>query len=122
LINLFFDQDDYPNQRLLATITVVFPEILEFRVPSATGKFFNASLVAKLGPLCLELAHQEAAKLPPDTDDALTLNSARLVRRTDLAHLDPVTDEDNIFPYLLARSHLRIRSVLSNMPPHLLVN
>ena len=52
--------------------------------------------------------------MPPEADDAATLASARLVRREDLADLDPVTDEHNIFPYLLARSHLRTRSILVN--------
>ena len=123
VMNMFFDQDDdYPNKRLLATIAAVFPQILELRAPSATGKFLNAYLVAKLGDLSPALAHREAAKLPPETDDALTLNAARLVRREDLASLAPVTDEHNIFPYLLARSHLRTRSVLSKLPPHLLIN
>jgi spermidine synthase len=123
VMNMFFDQDDdYPNKRLLATIAAVFPQILELRAPSATGKFLNAYLVAKLGDLSPALAHREAAKLPPETDDALTLIAARLVRREDLAGLAPVTDEHNIFPYLLARSHLHTRSVLSKLPPHLLIN
>ena len=123
VMNMFFDQEDeYPNKRLLATIAAVFPHILEFRAPSATGKFLNAYLVAKLGNLPPELAHQEAAKLPPEADDSLTLDSVQPVRREDLAHLEPVTDEHNIFPYLLARSHLRTRSILGKLPYHLLIN
>ena len=78
--------------------------------------------MAKLGRLSPDLAHQEATKLPPEADDAVTLTSARLVRREDLASLAPVTDEHNIFPYLLARSHVRTRSVLSRLPLHLLIN
>ena len=124
IMNMFFDPvDDYPNQRLLATITAVFPQILEFRAPSRTGKFLNAYVVAKLGTLSPELAHQEANQLPPEADDERdTLASARLVPREALAHLEPVTDEHNIFPYLLARSHVRTRSVLSKLPLHLLIN
>ena len=124
IMNMFFDPvDDYPNQRLLATITAVFPQILEFRAPSRTGKFLNAYVVAKLGALSPELAHQAANQLPPDADDERdTLTSARLVSRESLAHLAPVTDEHNIFPYLLARSHVRTRSVLSKLPLHLLIN
>jgi spermidine synthase len=123
VLNLFFDQDDdYPNQRLLATIAAVFPHLLEFRAPSATGKFLNAYLVASLEPPSPEAARREVLQTPADNGDALTLGSARLVRREDLAHLEPVTDEHNIFPLLLARSHLRTRSVLSKLPPHLLVN
>jgi predicted membrane-bound spermidine synthase len=124
IMNLFFDnEDDYPNQRLLATITAAFPQILELRAPSRSGKFLNAYVVAGLGPLSPALAHQEASKMSPADDDASdTLASARLVRRQDLAHLEPVTDEHNIFPYLLARSHVRTRSMLSRLPYHLLIN
>jgi spermidine synthase len=123
VMNMFFDSvDDYPNQRLLATITAVFPQILEFRAPSRTGKFLNAYVVARLGTLSPELAHQEAHKLSPEHDDASVLASARLVHREDLAHLEAVTDEHNIFPYLLARSHVRTRSILSRLPLHLLIN
>jgi hypothetical protein len=123
IMNMFFDQeDDRPNERLLATITSVFPQILELRAPSQSGKFLNAYVVAAIGNLAAELAHQEVSKLPPNDNDAFTLQSARLLRRQDLAHLDPVTDEHNIYPYLLARNHLRARSALSRLPHHLLVN
>ena len=123
-MNMFFDPvDDYPNQHLLATITAVFPQILEVRAPSQTGKFLNAYVVARLGTLSPELAHQAVNQLSPDADDERdTLTSARLVSRESLAHLEPVTDEHNIFPYLLARSHVRTRSVLSRLPQHLLIN
>jgi spermidine synthase len=123
IMNMFFDsEDDRPNERLLATITSVFPQILELRAPSKSGKFLNAYVVAAIGTLSPELAHQEVSKLPPDDNSPLTLQSARLRRRQDLAHLDPVTDEHNIYPYLLARNHLRARSVFSRLPLHLLVN
>jgi spermidine synthase len=124
IMNMFFDQqDDYPNQRLLATITAAFPQILELRAPSQSGKFLNAYVVARLGSLSPALAHQEAQTMSPENDDAKdTLASARLVRQEDLAHLEPVTDEHNIFPYLLARSQVRTRSILSRLPHHLLIN
>jgi spermidine synthase len=123
IMNMFFDQvDNQPNDCLLATITAVFPQILEFRAPSQTGNFLNAYVVAKIGDLSPELAHQEANKMPSEDEDALTLASARIVRRESLAHLEPVTDDHNIFPHLLARSHLRIRSSLNVLPFYLLIN
>ncbi len=124
IMNMFFDPlNEEPNQRLLATITSVFPQILEFRAPSQTGKFLNAYVVAKIGALSPALAHREADQLPPKDEDAIdTLTSARLIHREDLAHLTPVTDEHNIFPYLLARSHMRTRSIFSRLPLHLLIN
>ena len=78
--------------------------------------------MARLGPLSPDLAHQAANRCPRKPTTTATLASARLVSREDLAHLAPVTDEHNIFPYLMARSHLRTRSVLSKLPPHLLIN
>ncbi len=123
IMNMFFDSvDDRPNQHMLATITAVFPQILEFRAPSQSGKFLNAYVVARLGELSPELAHRAASQMPPAADDAATLASARLVRRQDLAGLAPVSDEHNIFPFLLARSHLRTRSSFSRLPLHLLIN
>jgi spermidine synthase len=124
IMNMFFDnEDEYPNQRLLATITAAFPHILELRAPSRSGKFLNAYVVAKLGPLTPDAAHREAFSPSLDDDGAKeTLASARLIQRQDLAHLDPVTDEHNIFPYLLAGSHVRTRSILSRLPHHLLIN
>ncbi|MBM4289265.1 MAG: hypothetical protein FJ135_14185 [Deltaproteobacteria bacterium] len=124
IMNMFFDNlDEQPNERLLATITSVFPQILEFRRPSQSGTFLNAFVVGRFGPLAPEPAFQAAATITPEDDDARrTLNSARLVHRENLTHLEPVTDDHNIFPYLLARSHLRTRSVLSKLPLYLLIN
>lgn len=124
VMNMFFDTvQESTNERLLATILSAWPRIVELRAPSQTGKFLNAYVVAGAGDLSAAPAQQAASRpLTGDADAGRTLASARLVPRQDLAHLEPVSDEHNIFPYLLAKSHLRTRSVLSKLPLHLLVN
>lgn len=59
---------------------------------------------------------------PADDDAALTLKATRQGRREILAHLEPVTGEDNIFAHLLAGSHVRTYSILSRLPFQLLIN
>jgi hypothetical protein len=123
LINTYFDpNNDAANDAIMATVAAVFPHVLELRSPSSAGLVSSACLLAADFPLSPEVAINLADAGPMPPKDYQTLKAARLVDRTRLRHIQPVTDNHNIFSILFAGSQLRYRQQFNQLPPNLLVN
>jgi len=123
LINTYFDpNNDAANDTIMATVAAVFPHVLELRSPSSAGLVSSACLLAADFPLSPEVAINLADAGPMPPKDYQTLKAARLVDRTRLRDIRPVTDNHNIFSILFAGSQLRYRQQFNQLPPNLLVN
>ena len=123
IINTYFDpNNETANQTVLATVSAVFPHVLELRSPASAGLVSSACLVAANVPLSPETAITLAERGPMPPKDYQTLKGARLVDRGVLQDRRPVTDDHNIFSILFAGSQLRYRSQFNKLPPNLLVN
>ena len=59
---------------------------------------------------------------PMPRKDYQTLKAARIVDRTRLNDIQPVTNDHNIFSIVFASSQLRYRKQFNQLPPNLLVN
>jgi hypothetical protein len=79
-------------------------------------------MVAANEPLSTEVAINLADRRTMPPKDYETLMGARLMDRTLLKKLRPITDDHNIFSLLFAGSQLRYRSQFNQLPPNLLVN
>ena len=123
IINTYFDpKNDAANDTIMATVAAVFPYALELRSPSSAGLVSSACLVAANTPLEPEVAINLADGGPMPPKDYQTLKAARIVDRTRLNDIQPVTDDHNIFSILFAGSQLRYRKQFNQLPPNLLVN
>ncbi|MCK9375729.1 MAG: fused MFS/spermidine synthase [Syntrophobacterales bacterium] len=123
IINTYFDPNNEPaNDTILATVSAVFPHVLELRSPSSAGLVSSTCLVAAKVPLSPEAAIQAADRGPMPSKDYQTLKAARIVDREMLKDPTPVSDDHNIFSILFAGSQLRYRSQFNKLPPNLLVN
>ncbi|MBI4644417.1 MAG: fused MFS/spermidine synthase [Deltaproteobacteria bacterium] len=123
IINTYFDPaNEAANETILATVSAVFPYLLELRSPSSAGLVSSACMVAANVPLSPEKAVNLADKGPMSAKDYQTLRAARLVDRARLKNPRPVSDDHNIFSILFASSQLRYRSQFNKLPPNLLVN
>jgi predicted membrane-bound spermidine synthase len=123
VINTYFDpNNETANQTILATVSAVFPHVLELRSPSSAGLVSSVCMLAAEVPLSPEVAINlaDGGSMPPK--DYQTLKAARLVDREMLKNIRPVSDDHNIFSILFAASQLRYRSQFNQLPPHLLVN
>jgi len=122
--NAFFDPSgEEVNRRFLATLGAAFPQLLECRAPSSSGRVQNAHILAATHPLDPAVAHREAGQSGSGADkEYQVLTSARLVDRQELAGAEPVSDQHNIFSLLMAGSQLRYRSQFNQLPWNLLVN
>ncbi|MGP8052125.1 MAG: spermidine synthase [Desulfobaccales bacterium] len=123
IINTYFDPNNEPaDATVLATVSAVFPCVLELRSPSSAGLVESACMVAANVPLDPEVARSLAASGPMPPKDYETLKAVRLVTREMLKDARPVSDDHNIFSILFASSQLRYRSQFNQLPPNLLVN
>ena len=123
IINTYFDPaNETANETILATVSAVFPHVLELRSPSSAGLVSSACLVAADTPLSPEVAIAMADRGAMPSKDYHTLKAARLVDRERLKNTRPVSDDHNIFSILFASSQLRYRSQFNKLPPNLLVN
>lgn len=120
VMNAFFDPVNMePNRRLLATIASAFSPLFEFHLADA-----NSFVVGMAGP-------------PPDDISFFletvpsilvgmvgrSLESGKLITPEMLLGYEPVTDRQNIFSLLIANAQMRMRSsIVSSMPPRILVN
>lgn len=123
IINTYFDPaNETANETILATVSAVFPHVLELRSPPSAGLVSSACLVAADTPLSPEVAIAMADRGAMPSKDYHTLKAARLVDRQRLKNTRPVSDDHNIFSILFASSQLRYRSQFNKLPPNLLVN
>ncbi len=124
VFNAFFDPvREEVNRQFLATLGSAFPEVVELRAPSSSGRVQNAHIVAAASPLDPGAAHRAAAPAGSQpVKDNHTLLSARRVSRQELEGVEPVSDQHNIFSLLMAASQIRYRSQFNQLPWHLLVN
>jgi len=123
IINTYFDpNNETADEAILATVSAVFPYVLELRSPPSTGLVSSACLVASGDPLSPEVAKNLADRNTMPPKDYQTLLNARLIDRTQLKDPRPITDDHNIFSLLFAGSQLRYRSQFNKLPPNLLVN
>ena len=123
IINTYFDpNNDAADNTIMATVAAVFPHVLELRSPSSAGLVSSACLVAANNPLEPEVAIKLADGGPMPPKDYQTLKAARIVDRTKLHDIQPVTDDHNIFSIVFASSQLRYRKQFNQLPPNLLVN
>ncbi|MFA5109903.1 MAG: fused MFS/spermidine synthase [Desulfobaccales bacterium] len=123
IINTYFDpNNETANEAILATVSAVFPHVLELRSPSSAGLVSSTCLVAANAPLSPEAAVQAADRGPMPPKDYQTLKGAKIVSREMLKDPSPVNDDHNIFSILFAGSQLRYRSQFNKLPPNLLVN
>ena len=123
IINTYFDpNNEVADDTILATVSAVFPSVLELRSPSSAGLVSSACMVAANDPLSPEVAINLADSGPMPPKDYQTLKAARLVNREMLHDITPVSDDHNIFSILFAASQLRYRSQFNKLPPNLLVN
>jgi predicted membrane-bound spermidine synthase len=123
IINTYFDPvNDTANEAILATVSATFPYVLELRSPSSAGLVSSACMVAANEPVSAEVAINLADRSTMPPKDYQTLMGARLVDRSRLKKLRPITDDHNIFSLLFAGSQLRYRSQFNQLPPNLLVN
>ena len=123
IINTYFDPaNEIANDTIVATVSAVFPHVLELRSPSSAGLVSSACLVAADTPLAPEVAIAMADKGAMPSKDYHTFKAARLVDRQRLQNTRPVSDDHNIFSILFASSQLRYRSQFNQLPPNLLVN
>ncbi len=123
IINTYFDPaNETANETILATVSAVFPHVLELRSPPSAGLVSSACLVAADTPLSPEVAIAMADRGDMPSKDYHTLKAARLVDREKLKNTRPVSDDHNIFSILFASSQLRYRSQFNKLPPNLLVN
>jgi len=123
IINTYFDpNNEAADDTILATVSAVFPQVLELRSPSSAGLVSSACMVAANVPLSPEVAINLADRGPMPPKDYQTLKAARLVNREMFKDVRPVTDDHNIFSVIFAASQLRYRSQFNKLPPNLLVN
>ncbi len=123
IINTYFDpNNEAADDTILATVSAVFPQVLELRSPSSAGLVSSACMVAANVPLSPEVAINLADRGPMPPKDYQTLKAARLVNREMFKDVQPVTDDHNIFSVIFAASQLRYRSQFNKLPPNLLVN
>ncbi len=123
IINTYFDpNNDAADDTIMATVAAVFPHVLELRSPSSAGLVSSACLVAANHPLEPSVAINLADDGPMPPKDYQTLKAARIVDRTRLHDIQPVTDDHNIFSIVFASSQLRYRKQFNQLPPNLLVN
>ena len=123
IINTYFDPaNETANETILATVSAVFPHVLELRSPPSAGLVSSACMVAADTPLSPEVAIALADRGAMPAKDYHTLKAARLVDRQRLKNTRPVSDDHNIFSILFASSQLRYRSQFNKLPPNLLVN
>ena len=123
IINTYFDpNNETADDAILATVSAVFPYVLELRSPPSTGLVSSACMVASGDPLSPEVAKNLADRNTMPPKDYQTLLNARLIDRTQLKDPRPITDDHNIFSLLFAGSQLRYRSQFNKLPPNLLIN
>ncbi len=123
IINTYFDpNNEAADDTIMATVAAVFPHVLELRSPSSAGLVSSACLVAANHPLEPEVAINLADGGPMPPKDYQTLKAARIVDRSRLHDIQPVTDDHNIFSIVFASSQLRYRKQFNQLPPNLLVN
>ncbi len=123
IIKTYFDpNNEGADDTILATVSAVFPQVLELRSPSSAGLVSSACMVAANVPLSPEVAINLADRGSMPPKDYQTLKAARLVNREMFKDIQPVTDDHNIFSVIFAASQLRYRSQFNKLPPNLLVN
>lgn len=130
VINVFFDpREEGANRLLLATLLSALPRLTVYRVPASLdgGAIQSAFLVADRGvgkgppPVPVVVAGEVPSFL--EASYRQTLAGGVVVRETELAGVDPATDELNHFSSVFAASRMRFRrSMVRHLPPLMLVN
>jgi spermidine synthase len=119
VMNAFLDEDDdTPNQRLLATIMTAFPRVFRYGFPQGNSFIVGtAGQAALASPVGRRVAIQLAPIVGP------LLSSGREIRPEYYVGFEPVSDDHNIFGVLFANAQMKLRRALAGqLPPRLLVN
>lgn len=121
VMNTFFDDtDNVPNQRLLATIRAAFPNVFVFG--DVRENIFLAA-TQKLRPRAFPNGVINSMPPPFQNPVRALLRSGRRMNVNEIANIEPVSDEHNIFSVLFAPSNMRERKVMAGrLPPRVLVN
>ncbi len=120
VMNVFFDpENDVPNKRLLATVSVAFKQVYAFQLRNANS-FVVAT--ASIAPEGIEFSLEGVPHALRQTVGN-SLSSGRLVTRESLLGYEPLTDRQNLFSTLIASARMRYRSlIVSYIHPRALVN
>ncbi|MBT3887290.1 MAG: fused MFS/spermidine synthase [Rhodospirillaceae bacterium] len=121
VMNAFFDDTDAePNQRLLATIRAAFPSVFVFG-DVAENIFLAAT--QRVRPRHFPNAVINSMPNPVQSRVRALLRTGKQMSAREIAKVEPVSDEHNIFSVLFAPSNMRERKVMAGrLPPWVLVN